>query len=164
MPALLDSLLQFLAVFAVSLLPVVELRGAVVLGYTLDLPPLVTYAISVVGNILPIPFVLMFVRRLFEWLQTKDNLIARLIRRRIEISVDKSRRLKGSVLVALAIFVAIPLPGTGAWTGAIIAAFLELRVRHAVPAIFIGVLIAGAIMISLSYGLLDGIKFALFAS
>jgi uncharacterized membrane protein len=95
-----------------------------------------------------------------EWLQTKSKFLDRIIRKRIEVSLNKFTKTRyRSMIFALAVFVAIPLPGTGAWTGAIIAAFLGIRLKTAFPAIAIGVLVAGAIMTCITYG----VKFAFFS-
>lgn len=134
-----------LITFVVSMFPVVELRGAVPIGVAFGIDTWKLYLLAVVGNMLPIPFVLWFARpiinfflesRLFKkigkWLQRK-------------VAQNKDKILKYGTW-GLTIFVAIPLPGTGAWTGALVAALIDLRIKKAVPSILLGVLTAGVIM------------------
>jgi uncharacterized membrane protein len=151
--------IELLIVFLISLLPVLELRGAIVYGFVNGVGPIETYILSVAGNLLPVPFAVLFIRKLLAWLQTKSKFLDRVIKKRVEGTLSKFSKTKyRSMLAALAIFVAIPLPGTGAWTGALIAAFLGIRLKTAFPAIAIGVLIAGLIVTCVTYG----IKFAFF--
>ncbi len=136
----------------ISMLPVVELRGGLPAGVAMGLPVPTAYAAALVGNMLPVPFIILFIRPLFQWLRVHvpklGGFVARLERRAEEKSVDVAR----FQLWGLLIFVAIPLPGTGAWTGALIAAVMDMRLRRAVPAIFAGVVIAGLIITVLTYG------------
>jgi uncharacterized membrane protein len=153
----LDAFNDFLKVFFAAMLPVTELRGAIPLGVTLGLSPAENYIAAVAGNLLPVPFVVIFIRRVFGWLQTKSNFLNKIVDKLTNSALKKSNKLRpGSFLIALIIFVAIPLPGTGAWTGAIISAFLNIRLKTALPAIFTGVIIAGIVVSLLSYG----VKFA----
>jgi len=135
------------------MLPVTELRGAIPLGVTLGLSPVENYIAAVTGNILPVPFAVIFIRRVFGWLQTKSKFLDKVVQKLTNSALRKSRKLRpGSIILPLMIFVAIPLPGTGAWTGAIIAAFLNIRLKTALPAICTGVLAAGIIVSIISYG------------
>ena len=139
---------------AVSAVPVVELRGSIPLGlHTFGLGWPAVYAAAVAGNMLPVPFILLFMRRVFKWLMTFKRL-APLVRR-----LEKRAHLKGRVMKkyakwGLLILVAIPLPGTGAWTGALAAAALDMRIKTAFPAIMAGVMIAGAIVTLVSLGVI----------
>ena len=138
---------------AVSMVPVLELRGAIPLGLSLGLKPWMCYGAAVLGNMIPVPFILLFLRGLFRWLRKFprfDRLIAK---------IEEHGRSKGDVVLkyrfwGLLILVAVPLPGTGAWTGSLVAALLELRLKRALPAIFLGVLVAGAIVTAASLGVL----------
>ena len=136
-------------VFMVSMLPIVELRGAIPLGIGLDLNWFWVYLISVIGNMLPLPFVILIIRPLIEWLiHTKTF-------NKIGVWLDKRTKEKSSQVtkykkLGLLIFVAIPLPGTGGWTGAMIAGILNMRLKDALPAIFFGVIIAGIAMVFIS--------------
>lgn len=131
--------------FLMSMVPVVELRGAIPLGVGMlghEWLPAV-YLAAVLGNMVPVPFIIIYIRRIFQFLRKRslrlDGLVSRL---------EAKAHLKGRMVtrykyLGLCILVAIPLPGTGAWTGALVAAFLDMRLRKAVPTIFFGVLLAG---------------------
>lgn len=140
-----------LAVFIVSMLPIVELRGAIPFGVTLGMNWGVVYILSVIGNMIPVPFVIKFFRPIIEYLK-KTKLFGKLATKLHERSMKKSENVTKYKLFGLFLFVAIPLPGTGAWTGAAIAALLNMRIKHAIPVILIGVMCAGILMMGLSYG------------
>ncbi|MBQ3553941.1 MAG: small multi-drug export protein [Clostridia bacterium] len=139
------SLSDELLVTIVSMIPIVELRGAIPLGFVLGMDPWVLYALTVLGNLLPVPFILLLIRPVIRWfLKTRAF-------RKLGLWIEaKAEKHKGKVekyeFWGLFIFVAIPLPGTGAWTGALIAAFLDMRMKKALPSIALGVLTAGLIM------------------
>ena len=143
---------EALLTMLISMLPVVELRGGLPAGVAMGLPIPVAFAASLVGNMIPVPFIILFVRPLFRWVRVHiprlGGFVARLESRAKEKSVDVSRYQTWGLLI----FVAIPLPGTGAWTGALIAAVLNMRLKRAVPVIFAGVVIAGCIITVLTYG------------
>ncbi len=130
----------------VSMVPVIELRGAIPLGVAHGLSVQTAATLSIIGNMLPVPIIILFVRQVFQWLKERDKILARWIARLEARANHKSKLVIDYQLVGLCLFVAIPLPGTGAWTGALIAAILEMRLKHAVPAIFAGVLIAAFIV------------------
>jgi len=137
--------------FLISMVPVLELRGAIPVGVAGGLTPLAAMCIAMVGNLVPIPFLILFTRRVFNWLKTKGRL--RVLVEKLEArAAEKSQVVLKYASVGLCILVAIPLPGTGAWTGALVAAVLNLRLKKAMPAIIIGVLIAGFIVTCLTYG------------
>ena len=135
-----------LLVFLISMFPIVELRGAIPVGVFLDMNPWMLYALAVLGNMLPIPFIILCARPIVNFfLSTK---LFRPVGQWLENKVRKnSHKIVKYEIWGLLLFVAIPLPGTGAWTGALAAALLDLRLKNAFPAIFAGVLIAGLIMI-----------------
>ena len=143
---------ETLLTMLISMLPVVELRGGLPAGVAMGLPIPVAFAASLVGNMIAVPFIILFVRPLFRWVRVHiprlGGFVARLESRAKEKSVDVSRYQTWGLLI----FVAIPLPGTGAWTGALIAAVLNMRLKRAVPVIFAGVVIAGCIITVLTYG------------
>jgi uncharacterized membrane protein len=144
---------QILYVFLISALPVIELRGAIPAGAAMGLPIPATFIASVAGSVLPAPFILLFMRRVINWLCNKSSFLDRIIQQKMRKVLKKSGKLRqGSILIALAIFVAVPLPGTGAWTGAMLAVLLDIRMKTALPAIGIGCLIAGIIVVALTYG------------
>lgn len=142
-----------LIVFIISMFPVLELRGGMIAASLLEVDLLKAFVICYFGNIVPIPFILLFIRRIFRFLKrfkTTRGLIEKL-----EV---RSMRKKDSVLRwrnwGLLAFVALPLPGTGGWTGSLIAALLDIRIRNSFPIIALGILIADLIMSIFSYGLL----------
>ena len=141
-----------LIVFIISMFPILELRGGMIAASLLEVDLLKSLVICYIGNILPIPFILLFIRKIFQFLRDKPffgNIIQKLEIR----SMRKSEKVQKYRGWGLLIFVAIPLPGTGGWTGALIAALCDMRVRNATFIIAIGVLIAGIIMSVISYGL-----------
>ena len=129
--------------FLISLLPVVELRGGIPYGISQGLDPWLAFAASALGNMLPVPFLLLFVRKILHWMKRYPRLgrLAVSLERRAD---RKSSRVRKSELVGLCILVA--MPGTGAWTGALVAALMEMRLKRALPAIYAGVLIAGLLV------------------
>ena len=138
-------------IFAVSLVPIIELRGAIPLGIGIGLNWLWVYIISVIGNMLPIPFVILLIRPLIDWLLHSKALhkVGEWLDNRTK---EKSLKINKFKKIGLMLFVAVPLPGTGAYTGAMIAGILNMRLKDAIPAIFAGVIIAGAIMLAISCG------------
>ncbi|NLP48949.1 MAG: small multi-drug export protein [Clostridiales bacterium] len=141
-----------LIVFVVSMLPVLELRGGMVAAKLLDLPLLPAFFISFAGNMLPIPFILIFIRKIFQFLRDKKG-FSKIIEKLEIRSMRQSDKVKRWREWGLLMFVAIPLPGTGGWTGALIAALIDMRIKKSLPIIAVGVLIAGFIMAVLTYGL-----------
>ena len=146
---------NYLLVFFVSMVPVVELRGAIPIGLGMGLPILPTYLVCVVGNMIPVPFIVVYIRRVFVWLRKHMEKMDRFITR-----LENKAHLKGETVkkygpIALLLFVAIPLPGTGAWTGALVAALLDMRLKNSVPCIFLGVCIAATIMTLITFGVIS---------
>ena len=142
-----------LVTFIVSLLPILECRGGIVVGRLLGLPLASTIIISVIGNVLPIPFILLFIKRIFKWLKP-TKLFGKLVCKLEDRAMKKSSSLSKGEFWGLSLFVGIPLPGTGAWTGALIAALLGIRVKKASIAILLGVAMATVIVSLLMYGIL----------
>ena len=145
---------KFLTTFFISMLPIVELRAGLPYGIALGLDYPLALTAALVGNMIPVPFIVVYIRRVFVWLRAHfarmDSFITKL---------EKKAHLKGESVrkygpLGLLIFVAIPLPGTGAWTGALIAALLDMRLKSAVPSIFLGVCIAATIMTLLTFGVI----------
>lgn len=145
-------------VFVVSTLPILELRGGVLVGYLLEVPLITTSIISVIANLLPIPFVLFFIEKVFIFME-KHNILVSLVHKLKERASHKSSSIKNAEFIGLMLFVGIPLPGTGAWTGALIAELLQIDRKKAMLAISFGVLLALLIMLVLSYGLLNQLGF-----
>ena len=143
---------QFLSVFGLAMIPVFELRGAIPVGVAAGLPFWMVFLTALLGNLLPVPLLILFTRRVFEWLRTKSALLERFVSRLERKAASKEDLLKKYELLGLCILVAIPLPGTGAWTGSLVAAVFDIRLKHAFPAIALGVLIAGIIVSVVTYG------------
>ena len=141
-----------LITFLMAMVPVVELRGAIPYGVVSGLSVPEAFIIAVIGNLLPIPLLVVFTRKVFEWLRTKSDWLDKMVRK-LEAKADKNKPLVEKYeFFGLMLLVAIPLPGTGAWTGALVAAMLDMRLKRAMPAIILGVLIAGVIVTSVTYG------------
>lgn len=141
-----------LSTILVSMVPVLELRFGIPWGVAMGLPHWAAFLAAVVGNMIPLPFIVVYIRRIFKWMRRHlpqlDHLVDRLEAR----AHLKGRKVTKYKYLGLMIFVAIPLPGTGGWTGALIAAFLDMRLKKALPSIFGGVLIAGFLITGLTYG------------
>ena len=135
----------------VGMTPVLELRGAIPLGVAAGLPPLTACAAAILGNLVPVPFLMLLVRRIFRWLRKTAFFGPKIdwLERRSHL---KGRLVQKYRLPGLILLVAVPLPGTGAWTGALVASLLDIRLRHAFPAIAAGVVIAGVIITALTVG------------
>ena len=143
---------DILLTFLVAMVPVVELRGAIPFGVVRGLNLWTAIIASVLGNLVPVPVIILFIRRIFAWMRAHmpklDGLVTRM-----EKKAEKNRAaVEKYAFWGLAILVAIPLPGTGAWTGALVAAMMEMRLKRAFPAIVIGVVIAGVIVSIVTYG------------
>ena len=139
-----------LVIFVVSLLPIIELRGGLIAAAILGVEWYVALPICIVGNMLPIPFILLFIRKVFGWLK-KITWLQGTIEKLETKTRKKGEKIQKKRLLGLMLFVGIPLPGTGAWTGALAADLLDLRIKHSLPTIAIGVVLASVIMLVVSY-------------
>ena len=146
MPFLSTTLGKIIITFLWSMVPVIELRGAIPIGVGSGLPYWVAVTTSIIGNLVPVPFIIIFIRKIFElmrkWSAKLDGIVTRLEKR----AESKSEVVQKYAFWGLFILVAIPLPGTGAWTGALVAAMLDMRLKRAFPAIALGVLGAAVII------------------
>ena len=142
---------KLLQTFLISMVPVIELRGAIPYGVARGLEFWQAIPVAIVGNLVPVPFIIIFIKKIFAWLRTISAGLDCLVTRLENRALSKTDTVKKYAFWGLFLFVAIPLPGTGAWTGALIAAMLEMRVKDAFPAIALGVLTAGAIITFLTY-------------
>ena len=151
MPLLETTFGKLLTTFGIAMAPVLELRGAIPVGVAAGLPPAVACVTAILGNLLPVPFIMLLARRVADWLRETAFFGPRIVwlERRAHL---KGRLVRRYRLLGLVILVAIPLPGTGAWTGALVASVLDIRMRNALPAIFLGLVIAGAIITLLTLG------------
>ena len=140
-------------VFIISLMPILELRGGLISAALLGLSPLKSYIICMIGNILPVPFILLLINKILSWMRTSNHFskIANWLDKKVE-------KHKGQIekygYLGVILFVGIPLPGTGAWTGSLIASVLEMDKKKTFISVCIGVLMASVIMMILSFGLL----------
>lgn len=152
MPFLSTTLGKIIITFLWSMVPVIELRGAIPIGVGSGLPYWVAVTTSIIGNLVPVPFIIIFIRKIFElmrkWSSKLDGIVSRLEKR----AESKSDVVQKYAFWGLFILVAIPLPGTGAWTGALVAAMLDMRLKRAFPAIALGVLGAAVIITLLTFG------------
>ena len=148
---------NYLWVFLVSMVPVIELRGAIPIGASLGNSPVWNALACVIGNMLPVPFILLFIRHILEWMKkTRLHKIAEWLERKAE---KHSKKVMRFATFGLFLFVAIPFPGTGAWTGALVAAMFDMRMKYALPSIFFGVVCAAVIMTLASYGVVGFLSF-----
>ena len=149
------TLSRELIVFIVSLMPILELRGGIIAGFAMGMEWLPTFIIAYIGNLLPIPFILLFIRFIFRVLkQTPLRCFVEWCERKADAKSDKIRKY---AYWGVFLFVAIPLPGTGAWMGALISAMLNMDPKKTFPIIMVGVLTAGIIVSILSFGVLGSI-------
>ena len=140
-------------IFLVSMVPLIELRGGLVIAKLLDVGLLPANLICIIGNIVPIPFILLFIRRIFEFMK-KHNILKKLVLKLEERAAKKSKGAERGEFIFLLTFVGIPIPGTGAWTGSLIASLFKYDIKKASLAIFLGIIMAAIVMDILSYGLL----------
>ena len=143
---------EFIWTLLVSMVPIVELRGGIPFGVAAGLPVWQAYLAAVIGNILPAPFIIVYIRRIFQWLRRKMPRLNRVVDKLEQKAHLKGQKVTKYKYLGLAIFVAVPLPGTGAWTGALAAAFLDMPLRKALPSIIAGVLVAGIAISILTFG------------
>ncbi|MCI8496774.1 MAG: small multi-drug export protein [Clostridiales bacterium] len=165
MDSVIQSILSFLeqyqfppelAVFLVSLLPILELRGGLIAAYALGIDWIPAFFICFLANIIPVPFILFFGKKIIHWMK-RTRIFRKLGHKLEKRTIKKSQSVQKYKLLGLFLFVAIPLPGTGAWTGSLVAAVMDMRMKHSVPVIAAGIVVAGFIMTLLTYGLLRSI-------
>ena len=135
----------------ISAIPVIELRVGLPTGVALGLPTWMAFLSAVAGNILPTPFIIVYIRRIFQWMRRYMPRLNRLVDKLETKAHLKGRTVSKYQYIGLWLFVAIPLPGTGAWTGSLVAAFLNMRLGKALPAVVLGVVTAACIMTALTY-------------
>ena len=154
---------KYLIIFLISMVPLIELRGAIPVAVGMDLPIVPSIIVSVIGNMLPVPFIFLFARRILEWGKDKKY-IGKFFTWCLEKGEKGGRKLEAKagrgLYWALFLFVGIPLPGTGAWTGMLAASILNMDFKKSVLYVLLGVLLAGAIMLAASlavkYGIISG--------
>ena len=145
-----------LLVFIISLMPILELRGGLLAAALLGLDPIPSYIISIIGNILPIPFILLLINKILEWMRNSKHFSG--VANWLDKKVEKNKgQIEKYGYLGIVIFVGIPLPGTGAWTGSLIASVLEMDRKKTFIAVLLGVVIASIIMMILSFGVVANI-------
>ncbi|WP_243112598.1 COG2426 family protein [Caproiciproducens sp. NJN-50] len=144
-----------LLVFLISLLPLLELRGGILAAGLLHVGMVKAFLLCLAGTLLPVPFILLFFRKILEWLRNTG--FVRLVRRLEDKMNRKSKQIEKYKTFGLLLFVAVPLPGTGAWTGSAAAALMGMRFRDALLSVALGCVVADAIMCLLAYGVLGSI-------
>ena len=143
-------------VFIISLLPILELRGGLIAAALLGLSPIKSYIISIIGNLLPIPFILLLINKVLEWMRQSKHFKG--IANWLDSKVEKHKgQIEKYGYLGIVLFVAVPLPGTGAWTGSLIASVLDMDRKKTFLAVLCGVFIASIIMMILSFGILANI-------
>ena len=145
---------KFLMTFWLSVLPIVELRLGLPYGIALGLKYPLALLAAILGNMLPVPFIILFIKAVFAWLRKHWAKMDGFIRKMEKRAEEKGEKVKKYGKWALLLFVAIPAPGTGAWTGSLIAALMNMTLKEAVPVIFLGVCIAAAIMTGITFGVI----------
>ena len=151
-----DNLSQHISremvIFIISMIPILELRGGLLAASLLKVSAAKAIPICIIGNIIPIPFILLFIRQIFK-LMKKTKIFRGLIERLEKRAMGKSYQIKRYEFLGLLLFVGVPLPGTGAWTGSLIASLLEVDIKKSSVAIFCGLIMATVIMYVVSYGI-----------
>lgn len=137
-----------------AMMPILEIRGAIPVGVASGLDPWLAFAVGFVGNMLPIPILILLTRKIIEWLK-KHNMLAKLTAWLENKGSKGAQKVQKYSFWGLFILVAIPLPGTGAWTGALVASLLDMRLKRALPAIAMGVAVAGLIVLLVTYGVIS---------
>ena len=145
---------KILATLLMSMVPIVELRGGIPFGAALGLPPAAVMGAAIIGNMIPVPFIILYIKKIFQWMRRFEPL-AKLVSHFESKAESKSDRVTRYKKFGLCIFVAVPLPGTGAWMGALIAALLDMRLRDSFPVITLGVCIASLVVTGITYGFIS---------
>ena len=155
---------KYLIVFLISMVPLIELRGAIPYAVGFGIPLLPAYVIAIIGNMIPVPFIYLFARKVLVWGKDKP-LIGKFFTFCLEKGEKGGKKLQATagkgLFIALMLFVGIPLPGTGAWTGTLAASLLDMDFKSSVVAVMCGVLLAGVIMALISNGVLGALSFML---
>lgn len=145
-----------LIVFIISLMPILELRGGLIAAALLEMKVIPAFIVSFIGNIIPIPFILWFITPIFDWLK-KTKMFSGIVNKIETKAISKKDQIEKFQYIGLLLFVGIPLPGTGAWTGCLIAALLNMNKKKSLIYSILGVLLAGVIMLAVSYGIIGNI-------
>ena len=144
---------KIIGITLISMIPIIELRGSIPVGFVMGLPWYASLFCSIIGNMLPVPVILLFVVKVFEFMK-KHNILTKFVNKMEQKAMNRSESVTKGEFWGLMLFVAIPLPGTGAWTGALIAAMLKMNRKDAFISILFGVVIAGTLITLGTYGIL----------
>lgn len=143
---------KIITTFFISMIPIIELRGAIPYATGMGLAPEIAIPVAMIGNLVPIPFIILFIKKIFAWMRKTSPKLNGVVDK-MEAKAEKNKaKVLRYAFWGLALFVAIPLPGTGAWTGALVAAMLDMPLKKAFPSVVIGVLGAGIVVAFVSYG------------
>ena len=143
---------KILTTFLISMVPIIELRGAIPWATGMGLSPAVAIPVAMVGNLVPIPFIILSIKKIFAWMRKVSPKLDKIVDK-MEAKAEKNKeKVLRYAFWGLVLFVGIPLPGTGAWTGALVAAMLDMPLKKAFPCVVLGVLLAGIIVSFVSYG------------
>ena len=143
---------KILTTFFISMVPVIELRGAIPWATGMGLSPAIAIPVAMIGNLVPIPFIIVFIKKIFAFMRKASPKLNKVVDK-MEAKAEKNKeKVLKYAFWGLVLFVAIPLPGTGAWTGALVAAMIDMPLKKAFPCVVLGVLIAGIIVSFVSYG------------
>lgn len=148
----MSLLYKLIITFLVSMVPIIELRGGVPIATGMGVEWYIALPVAIIGNIVPVPFIIIFIKKIFAWMSKREGFLARIVVKMEQKAYSKKDTIEKYGPWGLWIFVAIPLPGTGAWTGALIAAMMGISLKKAFPAIAVGVVTAGVVMSFISYG------------
>lgn len=154
---------KYIIVFLISMVPLIELRGAIPYSQAFGLPLIPSYIVAVIGNMLPVPLIYLFARKLLEWGQDKPVIgpfFSFCLKKGEKGGQKLTEKAGRGLFIALMLFVAIPAPGTGAWTGTLAASILDMKFKQSITAVMLGVLIAGVIMGMVSLGVFSAIGLA----
>ncbi len=145
-------------VFIISLMPILELRGGLIAAALLGLDPIPSYIISIIGNVLPVPFILLLITKILAWMKKSKVKFFNKIANWLDEKVEKHKgQIEKFGYVGVILFVGIPLPGTGAWTGSLIASVLNMDKKKTFLAVLVGIFMASIIMMLLSFGLIANV-------
>ena len=143
---------KLIVTFLVSMVPIIELRGALPIATGMGVEWYIALPIAIIGNIIPVPFIIIFIKKIFDWMSKQQGFLAKIVVKMEEKAFSKKDTIEKYGPWGLWLFVAIPLPGTGAWTGALIAAMMGISLKKSFPAIATGVITAGVVVAFVSYG------------
>lgn len=144
---------DILKTLVTGMLPILEIRGAIPVGVAAGMDPWAAFAVGLIGNMIPVPFLILLARKVLNWMK-KHHLLDKFTSFLERKGSEKAKKVQRYSFWGLFILVAIPLPGTGAWTGALVASLLDMRLKRALPAIGMGVAVAGLIILVFTYGVI----------